>query len=346
MGFIEILVFAILVIAALAADLVFVGGKGVAPSMKTAGIWTGSFISIAIAYGIFLHIDAGAQIATEYFTAYAIEKVLSVDNLFVFILVFGFFKVPAAYEHKVLFYGIIGAFILRGIFIFAGATFIDWTYFDAFGYHINGVLTIFGLILIWKGYGAFRESIGSGDDEDEDFNNTFGAKVVRWLTGGKVLTEYDGDKFFTTRYFDDKARSIYKGVNTDVSKFKAVKYGTLLLVVVGVVEFTDVLFAVDSIPAIFSVTQNKMVLYTSNIFAILGLRSMYFLLKGMKDKFHLLGYGLAFILAFIGAKMVVAPWFHIEGITSLIIVLGVLALSIGLSFIIPNKEENVEQEQI
>lgn len=318
MDWISTVVFAVMVTAALALDLWIVGGKHRAPTMKEALIWSLFFISLAIGYGVFLYYEQGSTIASEYFTAYAIEKTLSVDNLFVFILIFSFFKVPAEYEHKVLFYGIMGAFILRAIFIFTGAQFIEWTYFEVAGFKINAVLTIFGGILIWKGYGALMEQLGD-DDDDEDFSETPGAKFVRWITGGKVLTKYDGDKFFT--------------------EVSGVKYGTLLLIVVGVVEFTDVLFAVDSIPAIFSVTQNKMVLYTSNIFAILGLRSMYFLLKGMKDKFHLLGYGLAFILAFIGFKMVVAPWFHISGPLSLYIVLGVLTLSITLSFAIPASKE-------
>lgn len=374
--------FAVIIFIMLLLDLGIFNKKAHEVSSKEALVWSVIWISLSMAfsgvvYWIFNQDAGGHDIAIEKFTqfqlAYWIEKALSVDNLFVFILVFGFFKVPKHLHHKVLFWGIIGALIFRAIFIFAGVGIINVTYLESFlkndsitfyvvwslialsliglaikflreekvflilaiifglfilgGVNakyfidvnqlalppINLVMTIFGLFLIYAGI----QSWGSGDgDDDDDFSDTAGAKLVKKFY--KVSDNYDGDKFFTIQ--------------------NGVKMATPLLVVVAVIEFTDVLFAVDSIPAIFAISKDPFILYTSNIFAILGLRSLYFLLANFIHMFSKLPYGLAIILSFIGFKMLISPWFHIPSPISLGIVGGVLVLSVLVSILFPDKK--------
>lgn len=374
-----ILGFAIVIFIMLLLDLGIFNKKAHEVTSKEALIWSVVWISLSMAfsgvvYWIFNQDAGGHNVAIEKFTqfqlAYWIEKALSVDNLFVFILVFGFFKVPKHLHHKVLFWGIIGALIFRAIFIFAGVGIINVTYLESFlnNYNntfyvvwslialsliglaikflrgetvflilaimfgvfilvgvnakyiidvnhislppINLVMTIFGLFLIYAGF----KSWGSGDgDDDEDFSDTAGAKLVQKFY--KVSDNYDGDKFFTIQ--------------------NGMRMATPLLVVVAVIEFTDVLFAVDSIPAIFAISKDPFILYTSNIFAILGLRSLYFLLANFIHMFSKLPYGLAIILSFIGIKMLISPWYHISSPISLGIVGGILLISVLVSIIFP-----------
>ena len=326
--------FAVTVVIMLLLDLGVFNKKSHEVSSKEATIWSIVWISLSmifsgVVYWVF-NSDGSAgshAVAVEKFTqyqaAYWIEKALSVDNLFVFILVFGFFKVPKFLHHKVLFWGIIGALIFRAIFIFAGVELIELTYLpemNILGHpvKINVVMTLFGLFLIYAGI----KSWGDGDgDDDEDYSDTAGAKLIKSFW--KVSDNYDGDKFFTIQ--------------------NGIKMATPLLVVVAVIEFTDVLFAVDSIPAIFAISNDPFILYTSNIFAILGLRSLYFLLANFIHMFSKLPYGLAIILAFIGVKMLIAPWYHISSPISLGIVGGVLVISVLLSIIFPEKEEEEKE---
>ncbi|WP_027382265.1 TerC/Alx family metal homeostasis membrane protein [Epilithonimonas caeni] len=320
--------FAIVVVVMLLLDLGIFNKKAHEVSSKEATIWTIVWISLSmvfsvVVYWVFNQDAGGHALAIEKFTqfqaAYWIEKALSVDNLFVFILVFGFFKVPRHLHHKVLFWGIIGALIFRAIFIFAGVELIDLTYLpemDVFGHpvKINVVMTLFGLFLIYAGI----KSWGGGDDDDEqDYSESAGAKLIKSFW--KVSDNYDGDKFFTVQ--------------------NGIKMATPLLVVVAVIEFTDVLFAVDSIPAIFAISKDPFILYTSNIFAILGLRSLYFLLSNFIYMFSKLPYGLAVILSFIGVKMLISPWYHISSPVSLGIVGGILILSVVISIMFPDKED-------
>ena len=327
--------FAVTVVIMLLLDLGVFNKKSHEVSSKEATIWSIVWISLSmvfsgVVYWVF-NTDGTPEshaIAVEKFTqyqaAYWIEKALSVDNLFVFILVFGFFKVPKFLHHKVLFWGIIGALIFRAIFIFAGVELIDLTYLpemDILGHivRINVVMTLFGLFLIYAGIKSWGDG---GDDEDEDYSDTAGAKLIKSFW--KVSDNYDGDKFFTVQ--------------------NGIKMATPLLVVVAVIEFTDVLFAVDSIPAIFAISKDPFILYTSNIFAILGLRSLYFLLANFIHMFSKLPYGLAFILAFIGVKMLIAPWYHISSPVSLGIVGGVLLLSVLISIMFPDKKDDEVKE--
>ncbi|HEX4886494.1 MAG TPA: TerC family protein [Luteibaculaceae bacterium] len=306
----------------LAIDLGIFNKKSHRISNKEALTWSAIWISTALIFSIFIYFFIGKNQSSEFLTAFLIEKALSVDNLFVFVLIFQFFKVPESYQHKVLFWGILGAIALRAVFIFSGVWIVESTYlpaFDIMGYQfslgadeeidlnngvfhrVNAILTVFGLFLIYAGI----KSAKSNDDSEQDFSDSVAVRVVRKLF--PVTKEYDGDKFWTWQ--------------------NGKRFATPLFLVVAVVETTDLIFAVDSIPAIFAVSRDPFILYTSNIFAILGLRALYFLLANSMDAFIYLHYGLAVILTFIGVKMVISPIMHISSTVSLSIVGGVLFTS-------------------
>lgn len=318
-----IVTFAVAVLIMLTLDLGVFNKKSHVVTNKEAVIWSCVWISLSMIFSGLVYNIAGATKFYEFQSAYWIEKALSVDNLFVFILVFKFFDVPNENKHKVLFWGIIGALVLRAIFIFSGAFLIELTYLnkllnlvgvEGFKYDINIIMTLFGLFLVYAGI----KSWSSGDDDDdEDYNNTRGAKLIRRFFG--VSDKYVGDKFFTVE--------------------NGKRIGTPLLVVLAVIEFTDLLFAVDSIPAIFAISNDPFILYTSNIFAILGLRALFFLLDNFIHLFSKLTYGLAFILSFIGVKMIISPFYHIESVYSLMVIGGILVLSVLASVLFPVKED-------
>lgn len=313
-----IVAFIVVVIAMLILDLGFFNKKEHRVTNREAVIWSLVWIGIACIFGGFVYYFMGSEKASEYYTAFLIEKALSVDNLFVFILVFNYFKVPDEYQHKVLFWGIIGAIMLRAIFIFSGATLINLTYLPDFQigsytvHKLNVILTLFGGFLIYAGI----KSLGGDDDDEPDFSDSMGIKIVKSIF--PVTEKFDGSRFFTI----ENGR----------------KVGTMLLLVVGVIEMTDLIFAVDSIPAIFTISRDPFILYTSNIFAILGLRTLYFLLANFMDYFAYLKYGLAFVLSFIGLKMVIAPFYHIASPVSLIVVGLALLLSAIISVILKPKQ--------
>lgn len=312
--------FAVVVIGMLLLDLGVFNKKVHAVTSKEAAIWSIVWITLSMGFSGVIYLTSGFEKFTQFQSAYWIEKALSVDNLFVFILVFGFFKVPKELHHKVLFWGIIGALVFRAIFIFAGVGLINLTYLPEmvlFGQtvQINVVLLLFGIFLIYAGIKSW--SGHSEEDEHKDYTKNAGAKLIYKFF--KVSKDFDGAKFFTVE--------------------NGVKMATPLLVVVAVIEFTDLLFAVDSIPAIFAIApDDPMILYTSNIFAILGLRALYFLLANFIYMFSLLKYGLAIILAFIGVKMVISPLYHISSPLSLSIVGGVLIFSVIASLVFAPKK--------
>lgn len=318
-----IIVFAVAVVIMLLLDLGIFNKKSHVVTNKEAVSWSLVWISLAMIFSGLIYHFAGSAKFYEFQSAYWIEKALSVDNLFVFILVFKFFDVANQNKHKVLFWGIIGALVLRAIFIFSGAFLIELTYLnkllslaglEGFKYDINLIMTAFGLFLVYAGI----KSWSAGDDDDEeDYNNTRGARLIRKFFS--VSDKYDGDKFFTLE--------------------NGKKMATPLLVVVAVIEFTDLLFAVDSIPAIFAISSDPFILYTSNIFAILGLRALFFLLDNFIHLFSKLQYGLAIILSFIGVKMIISPFYHIESIYSLIVIGGILAISVIASILLPEPKE-------
>jgi len=319
-----IALFAVVIIVMLLLDLGVFNKNSHEITNKEALAWSAVWIGLSMCFSGIIYNVAGPTKFYEFQSAYWIEKALSVDNLFVFIMVFKFFDVANKNKHKILFWGIIGALFLRALFIFSGAFLIKLTYLNAilqqFGvaglkYDINIIMTLFGFFLVYAGIQSW-----SSDEENEeaDYNQTKGAQLVRKFF--KVTNEYDGDKFFTIK--------------------NGKRLATPLFVVLAVIEFTDLLFAVDSIPAIFAISDDPFILYTSNIFAILGLRALFFLLDNFLYLFSLLKYGLAIILSFIGIKMLIAPFFHINSIFSLIIIGGVLLGSVILSILIAKKPQS------
>lgn len=255
------------VLAALAVDLGIANRRAHTPSRRETLVWSAVWVSLALAFNAFVLWEFGSFKAREFLTGYLIELSLSVDNLFVFLLIFSFFKVPKRYQHRVLFWGIMGALVMRMIMIFAGAELVE---------RFHWIIYFFGAFLIYTGVQMFQ-------NEDENFEPHESA-IVRLATKYiRISKHYDGSSFFV--------------------KLDGKRTGTLLLLVLITVEFTDLVFAVDSIPAIFGITTDRFIVYTSNIFAILGLRTFYFLLADMAEKFRFLRYGLAFVLTFIGVKM-------------------------------------------
>lgn len=332
-----IVTFAVIIIIMLLLDLGVFNKKSHEVSNKEAIAWSAVWISLAMGFSGLIYYFAGPEKFSQFQACYWVEKSLSVDNLFVFILVFKFFDVANTNKHKVLFWGIMGALVLRAIFIFSGTYLIDLTYLPKFtlggmnfilehkeGVEIdytnsnffkpNIILSLFGIFLVYAGIKSWS---AGDDDDDKDYNNTRGAKLVRKFFS--VSDHYVGDKFFTIE--------------------NGKKLATPLLVVVAVIEFTDLLFAVDSIPAIFAISTDPFILYTSNIFAILGLRALFFLLDNFIHLFSKLTYGLAFILSFIGIKMIISPFYHIESLYSLLFILGTLVISVIASIMFPDIED-------
>lgn len=264
-------------------------------SLREAALWTGAWVSLALAFNIVVYVTRGPVPALEFLTGYIIEWSLSMDNVFVFAVLFTYFGVPNRYQHRVLFWGIMGAVIMRLTFILIGAALLR---------RFSWVIYVFGVIVLLAGVKMFRGGVGEYEPEHNPVLK-LGRKYLR-LTAGFV-----GNKFF---------------VRED-----GVRKATPLFLVLLVVETTDVVFAVDSIPAIFAITRDPFIVFTSNIFAILGLRALYFLLAGVMDTFRYLDQGLAIILCFIGVKMLVSELYHIPIGISLGIVCAVLAGSILLS---------------
>ena len=259
--------FFVVVAVALFVDIGIVNRKSHAPTRKETIVWSVVWISLAFCFNAFIYWQFGIQHAKLFLTGYLIELSLSVDNLFVFLLIFTFFKVPKKFQHRVLFWGILGALLMRMVMIFAGAELVE---------RFHWIIYFFGAFLVYTGLQMFRNV----DDNFEPHESLIVKLATKYI---RISKHYDGDNFFT----------VNNGVRT----------GTLLLLVLIVVEFTDVVFAVDSIPAIFGITTDRFIVYTSNIFAILGLRTFFFILADLANRFQYLKYGLAFVLSFIGLKM-------------------------------------------
>lgn len=294
--------FNVFILAMLALDLGVFHRKTHVVSLKESLTWTGVWVVLALLFNAGVWHYAGSQKALEFFTGYVIEKSLSVDNVFVFALLFSYFAVPPLYQHKVLFWGILGALIMRAIMIALGAALI--TKFAWIIYVFGGFLILTGIKMIVK-----------RDEEIHPERNP----VVRWFKKLMPVTpEYRGDKFFVRE--------------------NGIRMATPLFVVLLLVEFTDLIFAVDSIPAIFAVTKDPFIVYTSNVFAILGLRSLYFALAGVMDKFHYLKIGLGVVLTFVGVKMILAhtAW-KIDTLVSLGVIVLILATSVVWSLLKPKK---------
>src|SRR5512138_207993 len=288
--------FNLFVLAMLALDLGVFHRKAHVVSLKESVTWTFIWIGLALLFNFGVYKYYGSQKALEFFTGYLIEKSLSVDNVFVFALLFSYFAVPPVYQHKVLFWGILGALIMRAVMIVGGAALIA---------KFAWVIYIFGGFLVLTGI----KMIVKKDEEIHPERNP----VVKWFKRlMPVTSDYRGDKFFVRE--------------------NGLRMATPLFVVLLLVEITDLIFAVDSIPAIFAVTTDPFIVYTSNVFAILGLRSLYFALAGVMDKFHYLKIGLGVVLAFVGVKMLLAhsAW-KIDTLVALGVVVAILAVSVVAS---------------
>lgn len=271
---------------------------------KEAIAWSIFWISLAAIFAVIVYYWRGKETALDFTTGYLIEESLSVDNLFVFLLIFKFFKVPGDYQHKVLFWGIIGALVMRFVFIIAGVALIN---------RFHWIIYIFGAFLVFTGVNLFKQH---GSDVKPENNPVL--RGFRKLM--PVTKDYVGGRFFVR---------------------KPGLYATPLFLVLIVIETTDVVFAADSIPAILAITQDPFIVYTSNVFAILGLRSLYFALAGMMELFHYLHYGLAVILTFIGVKMLISHFYHLPTTMALGVVAGVLAISVAASLAFPKRESHL-----
>jgi tellurite resistance protein TerC len=270
--------------------------------LKEALSWTAAWVLLALSFNVFIYYYFNEALAVQFLTGYLIEKSLSVDNIFVIILIFSYFNVPPAYQHKVLFFGILGALVMRAIFIFAGIELI---------HNFHWLIYIFGAFLIVTGFRMFF----SKEAQVNPGKNVFVRLVKKIIP---VTDQYDGDKLFTTK---DGAR-----------------WATPLFLALIVIEGTDLIFAVDSIPAVLAISEDPFIVYTSNIFAILGLRSLYFALTGIEKYFRYLKYGLALILVFVGIKMVIADFFKIPVEISLLVIAVILGVSM-LASVAKSKKE-------
>ncbi|QAZ68631.1 TerC family protein [Solidesulfovibrio carbinolicus] len=288
--------FNVLVLALLALDLGVLHRHGREIGVREALLLSLGYVILALSFGAGIHYFLGPQAATEYLTGYLIEKSLSIDNIFVFVLVFMHFSVPKDCQHKVLFWGILGALIMRAALILAGAAIIE---------SFHGIIYVFGAFLVFTGI-KMLVTVGQEPNLDENHINRFMRRHFR------VTENFEGKKFFVRR--------------------NGALFITPLFIVLVLVEVTDVIFALDSIPAIFAITTDPFIVYTSNVFAILGLRALYFALVGIIHRFHYLKYGLSLVLVVVGAKMIVNAWFG-EKIVSTELALFITAVIIGSSML-------------
>ncbi len=297
------IIFNAVILALLFLDLAILNRRGHVLPFHQALLSSAFWIALAAAFAVFIHQWMGPAKSLEFVTGYLVEEALSVDNLFVFILLFSYFKVPPDQERTVLLWGIIGALIMRGIFIVSGVALMN---------RFHWILYVFGVFLVYSGF----KLMSQGKDEAVDPSRNLVLRLCRKLL--PVTDGYEGKKFLVRR--------------------EGKLLATPLFLVLMVVETTDILFATDSIPAVLAITRDPFIVYTSNVFAILGLRSLYFALSGLMKLFHYLNYGLAVVLVFIGAKMLVSVKYNIPTWITLVVIAGVLALSVLASVGFPKKK--------
>jgi len=300
--------FGVFILVMLALDLGVFNRRAHVIRLREALLWTGFWMTLAFAFGLGIYFFYGHQKALEYFTGYLIEYSLSIDNLFVFLLVFRYFCVPREFEHKALFWGILMALATRAVFIFAGVALINT---------FHWIIYIFGAFLIFTGF-----KMVFSKKTEVHLEKNIALRLLHFVI--PVHKEFSGAKFFIIK--------------------SGRRLATPMLAVLLALETTDIFFAVDSIPAILAISTDPFIVYTSNIFAILGLRSLFFAVSGLMKIFHFLHYGLAVILCFVGVKMVVADFFHIPIAVSLGVIVSVLLVSVVTSLIWPAKQEDAPSE--
>ena len=301
-------VFSVFVLGMLALDLGVFSRKPHEVHHREALAWSAVWVTLALIFNGWIYYRFGTAKALEFLTGYVIEKALSVDNIFVFVVLFSAFAVPKIYQHRVLFWGVIGAIVLRAIFIVLGAALLE---------RFHWVMYLFGAILIVTGIRLMIK----GETEPHPERNPIYRAMRRFIP---AVPTYEGKKFFVVK--DGR------------------RFATPLFLVLLAIEATDVVFAVDSIPAIFAVTTDPFIVYTSNIFAILGLRALYFLLANVIDRFHLLTYGLALVLLFVGTKMVIADWYKVSIGTSLAVIAVILTAAVTASLLWPPRVSSAPLE--
>ena len=295
----EWIIFGVIVLVLLSLDLYLAHRHPGKISVKSALIQTAMWISVALVFGVWVYMQHGADAAGSYYAAYVIEKAMSVDNLFVFILLFSMFSIPEEYQHKALFYGVFGAIVFRAIFVIAGSALLE---------KIDFMMYVFGILLVFL---AFKTAFGHERGD---------SKTAKWVSKHfKVSPELDGNRFFT--------------------KSNGVRMMTPLFACVIAIELTDLIFAIDSVPACLAITSDVFIVYTSNIFAVLGLRSLYFAIHGSLESLRYMKYGLAGILIFVGVKMLISNFYHINVGVSLAVILGLLAVTITASLLIKPKKQ-------
>lgn len=294
------ILFNVFVLLMLALDLGIFNRRAHSVSFREALGWSAMWVALAAGFAVLVYFWHGRAASLEFVTGYLIELSLSVDNLFVFLVIFRYFRVPGEVQHRVLFWGILGALITRGVFILAGVSLIQ---------RFHWLIYVFGAMLIYSGVNLMRE----GDAEVNPEKNPVLKLFRQWMP---VTDDYVGEKFWVRQ----------PGL-----------YATPLVVVLLVVETTDIVFAVDSIPAVLAITLNAFIVYTSNVFAIIGLRSMYFAVAGMMDLFEYLHYGLSVVLILIGTKMLVSHYYTVPTAVALATVAGVLVVSVVASRVFPRK---------
>lgn len=297
--------FIVFILLVLLLDLGVFHKKSHTVGFKESIIWSGIWIALAMAFNVVILYWRGENDFMLFLTGYVIEKSLSVDNLFVFLLIFSYFKIPNQYQHKVLFYGILGALIMRAFFIWAGIAILE---------KFHWVIYLFGAFLVISGIKMLRPQ-----SEEHDLEKSW---VIMWTK--KILPtspHFHEDNFFV--------------------KLNGVWTVTPLFITLIFVEFSDLVFAIDSIPAIIGITNDPFLVFSSNVFAILGLRSLYFALKGFADIFHYLKYGLSIILMFIGAKMLISHWIHVEVWVTMTVIFGVLLVSVLASVISNHRKKGL-----
>ena len=302
--------FAFVVAVMLAVDVLAHRGAHVI-GFREAAVWSGAWVGVSLVFALVLGLTLGSDAGVDFTTAWLLEKSLSVDNLFVFALIFAYFKVPRAYQHRVLFFGVLGALAFRGVFLAAGVTIVN---------RFTAVLFVFGAILVWSAIKLMR-----GEDDSVDPGKSLSVRLLRKVI--PIADEYQGTKFFV--------------------KEAGRRIGTPLLAVTAAIEAADLIFAVDSVPAVLAVSDDAFIVYSSNAFAILGLRALYFLLSGMLERFHHLSKALAFILAFIGGKLFLQAAHktisssipEIPSLLSLAVIIGALAVAVIASVRTPRLSE-------